>query len=109
MLAVGTCAFPRIRGAPTGRIADGLLVLRDVLDEHDPVVSGRVGGVKWGVAVVGGYAGGGRRVERLDQTYRRLDDRRYDYTSEGGDFRAVLDYDAAGLIVNYPGIAVRFA
>jgi uncharacterized protein len=47
-------------------------------------------------------------VVRLDQTYRRLDDRRYDYTSEG-DFRAVLEYDAAGLIVDYPGIAVRVA
>ena len=47
-------------------------------------------------------------VTRLDQTYRRLDDRRYDYTSEA-DFRAVLKYDAAGLIVDYPGIAVRFA
>jgi uncharacterized protein len=48
-------------------------------------------------------------VTRLDQTYRRLDDRRYDYTSEGGVFRAVLEYDAAGLIVDYPGIAARFA
>jgi uncharacterized protein len=48
-------------------------------------------------------------VTRLEQTYRRLDDRRYDYTSEGGDFRAVLAYDEAGLIVDYPGIAVRFA
>ncbi len=47
-------------------------------------------------------------VTRLDQTYRRLDDRRYDYTSEA-DFRAVLEYDAAGLIVDYPGIAARFA
>jgi uncharacterized protein len=47
-------------------------------------------------------------VTRLDQTYRRLDDRRYDYTSQG-DFRAVLEYDDAGLIVDYPGIAVRFA
>jgi hypothetical protein len=47
-------------------------------------------------------------VVRLDQTYRRLDDRRYDYTSQA-DFRAVLEYDAAGLIVDYPGIAVRFA
>ena len=45
-------------------------------------------------------------VTRLDQTYRRLDDRRYDYTSED-DFRAVLEYDAAGLIVDYPGIATR--
>jgi len=47
-------------------------------------------------------------VVRLDQTYRRLDDRRYDYTSDGG-FRAVLEYDAAGLIIDYPGIAARFA
>ena len=48
-------------------------------------------------------------VTRLDQTYRRLDDRRYDYTSEGGSFRAVLSYDEAGLVVDYPGIAVRHA
>jgi uncharacterized protein len=48
-------------------------------------------------------------VTRLDQSYRRLDDRRYDYTSEGGAFHAVLEYDAAGLILDYPGIAVRFA
>jgi hypothetical protein len=48
-------------------------------------------------------------VSRLDQTYRRRDDRRYDYTSEGSGFRAVLEYDPAGLIVDYPGIAVRFA
>ena len=46
-------------------------------------------------------------VMRLDQTYRRLDDRRYHYTSQDS-FRAVLEYDAAGLIVGYPGIAVRF-
>jgi hypothetical protein len=48
-------------------------------------------------------------VTRLEQTYRRVDDRRYDYTSEGGRFQAVLAYDEAGLIVDYPGIAVRFA
>ena len=47
-------------------------------------------------------------VTRLDQTYRKLDDGRYDYTSDT-DFRAVLEYDAAGLIVDYPGVAVRFA
>ncbi len=47
-------------------------------------------------------------VTRLDQTYQRLDDRRYVYTSEA-DFRAVLEYDAAGLIVDYPSIARRFA
>lgn len=47
-------------------------------------------------------------VTRLDQTYRRLDEQRYAYTSEA-DFRAVLEYDTAGLILDYPGIAVRFA
>ncbi len=46
-------------------------------------------------------------VTRLDQTYRRLDDRRYAYTS-GAGFRAELEYDAAGLILVYPGIGVRF-
>jgi hypothetical protein len=48
-------------------------------------------------------------VTRLDQTYARLDDHRFAYTSEGGAFQAVLEYDDAGLIVDYPGIAVRFA
>jgi hypothetical protein len=47
-------------------------------------------------------------VRRLDQTYRRLDADRFYYTSEGG-FEAVLRYDDSGLIVDYPGIAVRFA
>ncbi len=48
------------------------------------------------------------QVRRLDQTYRRLDDDQFDYTSEGG-FRALLVYDKHGLIVDYPGIARRFA
>ena len=48
-------------------------------------------------------------VARLEQTYRRLDDRRYEYTAEGGAFSGVLSYDAAGLILDYPGIAVRAA
>ena len=47
-------------------------------------------------------------VRRLDQTYRRLNDHRFDYSSEGG-FHAVLIYDASGLVVDYPGLAVRFA
>jgi hypothetical protein len=47
-------------------------------------------------------------VTRLDQVYRRLDDRRYDYTSEPGAFHAVLEYDTAGLVLDYPGIATRF-
>ncbi|WP_166435866.1 putative glycolipid-binding domain-containing protein [Cellulomonas shaoxiangyii] len=47
-------------------------------------------------------------VRRLDQTYQRLDDHRFDYRSEGG-FRAMLTYDDAGLVLDYPGIAVRVA
>ncbi len=48
-------------------------------------------------------------VRRLDQTYRRLSDRTVDYTSEGGTFRAVLELDTSGLVVDYPGIARRVA
>ncbi|MCD4535475.1 putative glycolipid-binding domain-containing protein [Nocardioides sp. cx-169] len=47
-------------------------------------------------------------VRRLDQAYRRLDADRFHYTSEGG-FEAVLRYDDSLLIIDYPGIAVRFA
>ncbi|WP_456788283.1 putative glycolipid-binding domain-containing protein [Cellulomonas sp. P5_C5] len=47
-------------------------------------------------------------VRRLDQTYRRLDEHRFAYTSEAG-FQAVLTYDDTALILDYPGIAVRFA
>jgi uncharacterized protein len=47
-------------------------------------------------------------VTRLDQTYRRIDAHRFAYTSEA-DFRAVLEYDGAGLIIDYPGVARRFA
>jgi uncharacterized protein len=47
-------------------------------------------------------------VTRLEQTYRRIDAHHFAYTSET-DFRAVLEYDAAGLIVDYPGVARRFA
>ncbi|GIG34633.1 putative glycolipid-binding domain-containing protein [Cellulomonas pakistanensis] len=46
-------------------------------------------------------------VVRLEQTYSRRPDGRFDYTSQGGAFRAVLTYDDAGLILDYPGIAVR--
>ena len=52
------------------------------------------------------------RVERLDQTYERLPDRglaRYRYAAPAFDFQAVLVYDRAGLVVDYPGIAVRVA
>ena len=53
------------------------------------------------------------RVERLEQTYTRLPDEgnrsRYDYASPAFDFRAVLVYDEFGLVLDYPGIAVRVA
>jgi len=51
------------------------------------------------------------RVERLEQSYRRLEDdgenSRYDYVSPAFDFRAELVYDEFGLVFDYPGIAVR--
>ena len=52
-------------------------------------------------------------VERLEQGYVRIDDgtggARYDYTSPAFDFRCELVYDAAGLVLDYPGIAARTA
>jgi hypothetical protein len=51
------------------------------------------------------------RVERLEQSYRRLEDdcehSHYDYVSPAFDFRAELVYDEFGLVLDYPGIAVR--
>jgi hypothetical protein len=53
------------------------------------------------------------RVERLEQSYERLQDRgrqsHYDYVSPAFDFRAELVYDEFGLVLDYPGIAVRVA
>jgi hypothetical protein len=53
----------------------------------------------------------GLEVERLEQSYVRLDDdaghSRYDYASPAFDFRAILEYDESGLVVDYPAIAVR--
>jgi uncharacterized protein len=52
-------------------------------------------------------------VERLEQSYARLPDEgpgtRYDYVSPSFDFRAELVYDQFGLVLEYPGIAVRVA
>ena len=52
-------------------------------------------------------------VERLEQRYVRIDDgadlHRYDYTSPAFEFRCELVYDAAGLVLDYPGIASRAA
>jgi hypothetical protein len=52
------------------------------------------------------------QVERLEQTYARVTDaadggQRYDYTAPAFDFECRLVYDGSGLIVEYPGIAVR--
>jgi uncharacterized protein len=52
-------------------------------------------------------------VERLEQTYARLADdgerSRYDYAAPDLDFTAELTYDRFGLVLDYPGIAVRVA
>jgi hypothetical protein len=50
-------------------------------------------------------------VERLEQTYLRTANRNshqcYQYAAPAFDFAAELCFDEAGLIVEYPGIAVR--
>ena len=50
-------------------------------------------------------------VERLEQQYTRTTDlhghQRYDYTAPAFDFSCRLVYDEAGLVLAYPGIAVR--
>jgi hypothetical protein len=55
----------------------------------------------------------GLAVERLEQTYVRAADeaswQRYDYAAPAFDFKARLVYDEAGLVLDYPGIAVRAA
>jgi hypothetical protein len=53
------------------------------------------------------------RVERLEQRYVRLEDqdtgRRFAYAAPAFDFTCVLAYDDSGLVLDYPGIAVRAA
>ncbi len=53
----------------------------------------------------------GLTVERLDQTYVRVSDdgahQRYDYAAPAFDFSCRLVYDPSGLVLEYPGIAVR--
>jgi len=50
-------------------------------------------------------------VERLEQTYARITDetshQRYDYTAPAFEFACRLVYDESGLVLDYPGIAVR--
>jgi hypothetical protein len=52
-------------------------------------------------------------VERLEQSYARLPNHgehsRYDYVAPSFNFRSVLVYDEFGLVLDYPGIAVRIA
>lgn len=51
-------------------------------------------------------------VIRLPQHYRRMTDdagQRYDYSASLFDYRARLDYDESGLILDYPGLAKRAA
>ena len=46
-------------------------------------------------------------VERLEQTYERLGDRRFEYDCRRFDFTCELVYDDAGLVTTYPEIARR--
>jgi hypothetical protein len=50
-------------------------------------------------------------VERLEQSYARVTDetshQRYDYTAPAFEYACRLVYDEPGLVINYPGIAVR--
>ena len=52
-------------------------------------------------------------VERLEQRYVRTHDegvgQRYDYSAPRFEYTGQLGYDAHGLILDYPGIAVRAA
>ncbi len=52
-------------------------------------------------------------VERLEQQYVRLEDagtgQRYLYRSPGSGFESVISFDEFGLVLEYPGIAVRTA
>ncbi|GAB1822823.1 putative glycolipid-binding domain-containing protein [Herbidospora sp. RD11066] len=47
------------------------------------------------------------RVERLEQHYTRTGGTSFDYASPAFGTFCRLDYDPSGLVVDYPGIAVR--
>jgi hypothetical protein len=51
------------------------------------------------------------RAERLEQSYARLPDeagrQRYRYAAPAFGFTCTLVYDSSGLVLDYPGIAVR--
>jgi hypothetical protein len=50
-------------------------------------------------------------VERLDQTYERVADdagqQRFEYAAPVFDVNCRLVYDQSGLVIDYPGIALR--
>lgn len=51
-------------------------------------------------------------VHRLEQSYTLIDTTdgpRFDYASSTFDFACELRYDTAGLVLGYPGIAVRYS
>ncbi len=52
-----------------------------------------------------------QQIDRLDQAYAHREDEpgrlNYDYEAPAFDFRCRLVYDRAGLVLDYPGIAVR--
>jgi len=53
----------------------------------------------------------GLAAERLDQTYLHVPDEaaphRYDYAAPGFGFTCQITYDESGLVLDYPGIAIR--
>jgi hypothetical protein len=53
----------------------------------------------------------GLTAERLEQVYLRIADQdarqRYEYTAPAFGFTSHLRYDDSGLVVDYPGIAIR--
>ena len=53
----------------------------------------------------------GLTAERLEQVYVRIADQdarqQYEYTAPAFGFTSRLSYDDCGLVVDYPGIAVR--
>lgn len=52
-------------------------------------------------------------VDRIEQTYGRGEDdgerQTYDYSAPDFDFACTLSYDRTGLVLTYPGLAVRAA
>ena len=50
-------------------------------------------------------------LSRLEQSYARVENgdghERYEYRAPVFDYSGRITYDTAGLVVNYPGIAVR--